>query len=66
MVVESHITYNKEIQEGDEVDINLTYCDHEKRLLNKLEIIHKKKYLAATIEALILYVDLDKRKIIEF
>ena len=30
MVVESHITYNKEIQEGDEVDINLTYCDHKK------------------------------------
>ena len=25
MVVESHITYNKELKEGDEVEINLIY-----------------------------------------
>ena len=31
MVVESHITYNQEIKEGDEVDIKLTYFDHEKK-----------------------------------
>ena len=68
MVVESHITYNQEVNEGDEVDVNLTYFDHDKkRLLYKMEMIHKeKKYLASTIEILALYVDLDQRKVAEF
>jgi len=68
MVVESHITYNQELKEGDEVDINLTYFDHDKkRLQYKFEMIHKdKKYLASTIEVLSLYVDLEKRKTAEF
>ncbi|RPG95406.1 MAG: thioesterase [Candidatus Pelagibacter sp. TMED253] len=68
MVVESNITYNQEVKEGDEVDINLVYFDHDKkRLLYKLEMIHKeKKYIASTIETLALYVDLNKRKVAEF
>jgi len=68
MVVESHITYNQEVKEGDEVEINLIYFDHDKkRLLYKLEMIHKeKKYLASTIEILALYVDLNQRKVAEF
>ena len=68
MVVESHITYNQEIKEGDEVDVNLTYFDHDKkRLQYKLEMIHKsKKYVASTIEVLALYVDLQQRKVSEF
>ena len=68
MVVESHITYNKEVKESDEVDINLIYCDHDKkRLQYKFEMIHKtKKYLASTMEILALYVDLGERKVAEF
>ena len=68
MVVESHITYNQEVNESDEVDINLIYFDHDKkRLQYKLEMIHKeKKYLASTIEILSLYVDLEQRKVSEF
>ena len=68
MVVESHITYNQEVKEGDEVDVNLLYFDHDKkRLQYKLEMIHKeKKFLASTIEILSLYVDLDQRKVSEF
>ena len=68
MVVESHITYNQEVNEGDEVDINLTFFDHDKkRLQYKFEMIHKeKKYIASTIETLALYVDLNKRKVVEF
>ena len=68
MVVESHITYNQEVKEGDEVDVNLLYFDHDKkRLQYKLEMIHKeKKYLASTIEILSLYVDLGERKVSEF
>ncbi len=68
MMVESYITYNKELLLNDEVDINLVYFNHDKkRLLYKMEMIHKeKKYLASTIEVLALYVDLDKRKVAEF
>ena len=68
MVVESHITYNQEVKEGDEVDVNLLYFDHDKkRLQYKLEMIHKeKKFIASTIEILSLYVDLDQRKVSEF
>ena len=59
---------SQEVKEGDEVDINLVYCDHDKkRIQYKLEMIHaEKKYLAATLEALSLYVDLNERKVAEF
>ena len=44
MVVESHITYNQEVNEGDEVNINLIYFDHDKkRLRYKFEMVHKEK-----------------------
>ena len=68
MIVESNITYNQELKFNDEVDINLSYFDHDKkRLQNKMEMIHKeKKYLASTIEILALYVDLNSRKVCEF
>ena len=68
MVVESHITYNQEVSEGDEVDVNLIFFDHDKkRLLYKMEMIHKeKKFLASTIEILALYVDLNTRRVSEF
>ena len=68
MVVESHISYNQEVKQGDEVDVNLIYFDHDKkRLQYKLEMVHKeKKYLASTIEILALYVDLGQRKVAEF
>ena len=65
MVVESHITYNQEVQEGDEVEVNLIF--DKKRILYKLEMVHsEKKYVASTIEALSLYVDLAERKVAEF
>ena len=68
MIVESHITYNKELQLNDEVDINCVYFDHDKkRLQYKMEMIHKEKnYLASSIEILALYVDLNTRKVSEF
>ena len=68
MVVESHITYDREVNEGDVVDINLIYFDHDKkRLQYKFEMIHReKKYLASTMAFLSLYVDLNERKVAEF
>ena len=68
MIVESHITYNKELKMNDEVDVNLVFFDHDKKRLHyKMEMIHKQKqYLASTIEVLALYVDLNTRKVSEF
>ena len=66
--VESHTTYDMEVKVGDEVDMNLIFFDFDKkRLVYKLEMIHKsKKYVASTIEVLALYVDLQQRKVSEF
>jgi acyl-CoA thioester hydrolase len=68
MVVETHTTYNNEVKEGDEVDINLTFFDHDKKRLHfKMEMIEKSsKKLSATLEMLSLYIDLNKRKVAEF
>ena len=68
MVVETNTTYDNEIKEGDEVEILLTYFDHDKKRLHfRLEMIEKKtKKLSSTIEMLSLHVDLNKRKVAEF
>ena len=68
MVVETHTTYNKEVKEGEEVEINLSYFDHDKKRLHyKLEMYEKnKKTLSATTELLALYIDLNIRKVSEF
>ena len=68
MVVETHTTYNSEVKLGDEVEINLTFFDHDKKRLHyKMEMIEKSsKKLSATLEMLSLYIDLKKRKVAEF
>ena len=57
-----------EVKVGDEVDMNLIFFDFDKkRLVYKLEMIHKKeKYLASTTEVCSLYVDLNSRRVTEF
>ena len=68
MVVETHTTYNNEVKEGDEVEVNLTFFDHDKKRMHfKMEMIEKSsKKLSATLEMLSLYIDLSKRKVSEF
>ena len=68
MVVETHTTYNREVKEGDKVDVFLSYFDHDnKRLHYKLEMYEKaKNTLSATTEVLSLYIDLSVRKVSEF
>ena len=68
MVVETHTTYNNEVKQGDEVDIVLTFFDHDKKRLHfKLEMYEKEKQtLSASIEMLSLYIDLNQRKVAEF
>jgi acyl-CoA thioester hydrolase len=64
MVVETHTTYNNEVKEGDEVNINLTFFDHDKKRLHfKMEMIEKSsKKPSATLEMLSLYIDLIQEK----
>ena len=68
MVVETHTTYNNEVKEGNEVEVNLTFFDHDKKRMHfKMEMIEKSsKKLSATLEMLSLYIDLSKRKVSEF
>ena len=67
-VAEMYTAYNQEVRLGEEVETHVTYVDHDKKRIHyRLSMFHKeKKYLAATNEVLSLYVDLDKRKVIEF
>ena len=68
MAVESHTTYNNEVKQNEEVDIYLSYFDHDKKRLHyKLEMYEKSKnILSATTEVLSLYIDLNIRKVAEF
>tara|TARA_B100000029_G_scaffold490093_1_gene548703 strand:+ start:223 stop:690 length:468 start_codon:yes stop_codon:yes gene_type:complete len=68
MVVETNTKYISEVKEHDEVDINLTYFNHDKKRLHlKMEMIEKKtKKLSASMEWISLYIDLGKRKVAEF
>ena len=68
MVVETNTKYIREVKEGDEVDIVLTFFDHDKKRLHlKLKIIEKEtKKISATIEWLSLYVNLETRKVTKF
>ena len=67
-VAEMHTIYNQEVRLGEEVETYVTYVDHDKKRIHyRLSMFHKeKKYLAATNEVLSLYVDLSKRKVVEF
>ena len=66
--VETHTTYDQEVKLGEEVEVHLTYFDHDmKRIHYRVSMFHKeKKYLAATTEVLSLYIDLNRRKVAEF
>ena len=68
MVVETNTKYINEVKEGDEVDIMLTFFDHDKKRLHlKLEMIEKKtKKISASMEWISLYINLETRKVTEF
>ena len=68
MVVETHTTYNNEVKENDDVEVHLSYFDHDKkRIQYKLEMYEKSKnVLSSTTEVLALYIDLNIRKVAQF
>ena len=67
-VAEMHTIYNQEVRLDEEVETHVTYINHDKKRIHyRLSMFHKeKKYLAATNEVISLYVDLSKRKVVEF
>ena len=67
-VAEMHTNYYQEVRLDEEVETHITFVDHDKkRIQYKLSMFHKeKRYLAATIEVLSLYVDLGQRRVTEF
>ena len=68
MVVETNTKYLSEVKQGEEIDINMTYFDHDKKRLHiKMEMIEKsEKKISANIEWISLYIDLNQRKVTEF
>ena len=68
MVVETNTKYLSEVKQGEKIDIQMTYFDHDKKRLHiKMEMIEKsKKKISATIEWISLYIDLSQRKVTEF
>jgi acyl-CoA thioester hydrolase len=68
MVVETHTQYINEVKENEEVDIILTFFDHDKKRLHlRLEMIEKKtKKISASMEWISLYIDLNIRRVTEF
>jgi acyl-CoA thioester hydrolase len=68
MVVETNTKYLNEVIEGEKVNINVTYFDHDKKRLHlKMEMISQKtNNLSASMEWISLYIDLSKRKVTEF
>ena len=68
MVVETNTKYLNEVKEGEEVDVNLTYFNHDKKRLHiKMEMIGKNtNKISASMEWISLYIDLRKRKVAEF
>ena len=68
MVVETHTTYNNEVKEGEEVEVKLSFFDHDKKRLHyRLEMFEKSKnILSATTEVISLYINLNTRKVSEF
>ena len=68
MVVETNTKYLNEVKEGEQVNINLTYFDHDKKRLHlKMEMIcQKTNKISASMEWISLYIDLGKRKVTEF
>ena len=68
MVVETNTKYLNEVKEGEKVNINVSYFDHDKKRLHlKMEMISQKtNNLSASMEWISLYIDLSKRKVTEF
>ena len=65
MALESHITYDREVTLGQDVEFRMQLVDHDHKRVHLYLEMHVKGssgYLASTLEQLSMCVDLNKRK----
>ena len=65
VVLENHITYDNEVTLGQMVDVHVQLLDHDQKRLHlyfEMHVKGNKGYLAATLEQMLLCVDLNKRR----
>jgi acyl-CoA thioester hydrolase len=62
---EMHITYQRELLQGDPLSITTRLLAFDAKRMHWIQCMHHRErgYLAATNEWLILYVDIDKRRV---
>jgi len=69
MVMENHITYERELSKGQEVEICLRLIDSDHKRVHLYLEMHTtgdESYLASTMEQMVICADLNKRKSAEF
>lgn len=65
VVLESHITYDREVILGQTVDVRMQVLDHDQKRLHLYAEMHvrgKQAYLASTLEQMLMCVDLKLRR----
>ena len=64
-VAEMHLSYIREVKQGDEVSITLQLLDYDEKRFHYFLAMHhiEQGYLAATGEMLCLYVDMSARRV---
>ncbi len=69
VVLENHITYDNEVTLGQMVDVHMQLLDYDQKRLHlyfEMYVKGDKGYLAATLEQMLLCVDLNKRRSTRF
>ena len=69
VVLENHITYNNEVTLGEIVEVRIQLLDHDQKRLHlyfEMHVKGDKGYLAATLEQMLLCIDLNKRSSARF
>ncbi len=69
MALESHITYDKEVSLGQEVEIRMQLVDYDHKrmhLYSEMYVKGNRGYLASTLEQISMCVDLNERKSASF
>ena len=69
VVLENHITYDREVTLGQTVDVRMQVLDHDQKRLHLYAEMHvrgDRGYLAATLEQMLMCVDLKQRRATPF
>ena len=65
MALESHITYDREVTLGQEVDVRMQLVDHDHKRIHlylEMHVRGRDGYLASTLEQISMCVDLNERR----